>query len=216
MNAVDICNLALSRLGDAANIASIDPPEKTWQAEQCARFWPIALSSLLEMYPWSFATKCERLAKLSADAGVWAYAYAKPSDCIRILSIMAEDGIASAGGGRSVLSGRIGVDPAVQGEYYETRRVGETVAILTNVENAAARYITDKVDNGKFSPMFADTLSWLLASHLAGCIIKGDTGVKMAANCQQMFRLSFSQAAASDASQQRIDMDFIPEVMNIR
>ncbi|MCM1513277.1 MAG: hypothetical protein NC112_09260 [Oxalobacter formigenes] len=216
MNAVDICNLALSRLGDVANIASIDPPEKSWQAEQCARFWPVALHSLLEMYPWTFATKCERLARLSADTGAWGYAYARPSDCIRILAVFTEDGMASAGYGRHVLNGRIGVDPAVQCEYYETRRIGEMVAILTNVENAAARYITDDVDNGKFSPMFADTLSWLLASHLAGCIIKGDTGVKMAANCQQMFRLSFSQAAASDASQHRIDMDFIPEVMNIR
>lgn len=214
MNAVNICNLALSRLGDSANITSIDPPEKSVQAEQCARFYPMALAALLEMQPWTFATKRERLARLSADSGRWAYAYAKPSDCIKILSIMHEGGYCGSHhhGCRSS-SGRIGVDPAIQTEYYETYRIGDGVAVLTNIENAEIRYITSKVDTSKFSPIFRDALSWLLASHLAGSIIKGDAGIKMSASCLQFFQRSFAMAASSDANQQRLDMDFTPEVM---
>ena len=53
---VDICNLALSHLGDTATIASLDPPEGSAQAEHCARFYPIARDSLLEMHAWGFAT----------------------------------------------------------------------------------------------------------------------------------------------------------------
>ena len=49
---IAICNLALSHLGDAANIASIDPPEGSAQAEHCATFYPIARDSLLEMHDW--------------------------------------------------------------------------------------------------------------------------------------------------------------------
>lgn len=47
---VDICNLALARLGDNATVASIDPPEGSAQAEHCARFYAIARDSLLEMH----------------------------------------------------------------------------------------------------------------------------------------------------------------------
>ena len=48
---VDICNQALSHLGDSATVASIDPPEGSAQAEHCARFYPAALAALLEMHP---------------------------------------------------------------------------------------------------------------------------------------------------------------------
>ena len=36
---VEICNLALARLGDAATVVSIDPPEGSAQAEHCAMFY---------------------------------------------------------------------------------------------------------------------------------------------------------------------------------
>ena len=54
---IDICNLALARLGDDATVASIDPPEGSAQAEQCARFYSIARDTMLEMHDWRFATK---------------------------------------------------------------------------------------------------------------------------------------------------------------
>ena len=47
---VDICNIALSRLGDRATVTSIDPPEGSAQADHCRRFYPIALKTILAAY----------------------------------------------------------------------------------------------------------------------------------------------------------------------
>ena len=72
---VDICNLALSRLGDDASVASINPPEGSSQAEHCAQFYPIARNSMLQGHDWNFATRRETLALLSGvDTFNWSYA----------------------------------------------------------------------------------------------------------------------------------------------
>ena len=68
---VDICNLALGHLGDPATVSSIDPPEGSAQAQHCARFYPIARDSLLEMHSWNFSTYREALAHL--QPAEWIY-----------------------------------------------------------------------------------------------------------------------------------------------
>ena len=73
---VGICNLALSRLGDAATVSSIDPPEGSTQADLCATFYPMARDSLLEMHAWAFATRRVDLSLLTAETDAWVYAYA--------------------------------------------------------------------------------------------------------------------------------------------
>lgn len=61
-SAVDICNLALARLGDSATVASIDPPEGSAQSEHCARFYPLARRQIFEAHNWSFLIRREKLA----------------------------------------------------------------------------------------------------------------------------------------------------------
>ena len=80
---VDICNLALARLGDNATVASIDPPEGSAQAEHCARFYAIARDSLLEMHAWKFATRRVQLAKLTVPSWDWSFAYAEPTGALQ-------------------------------------------------------------------------------------------------------------------------------------
>ena len=65
---IDICNLALSHLGDTATVASIDPPEGSAQAEHCSRFYPVARDAMLELFNWKFATRRATLALLTADS----------------------------------------------------------------------------------------------------------------------------------------------------
>ena len=66
-SAVDICNLALSRIGDIASVQSIDPPEASAQAIHCARFYPVARDSMLERHPWGFATLRKTLKSIMAE-----------------------------------------------------------------------------------------------------------------------------------------------------
>ena len=160
---IEICNLALSHLGDSATVASIDPPEGSAQAEHCAIFYPVARDALLEMHNWKFATRRATLALLTADSWSWSYAYAKPANAMKLLAVL------PAGAGSDA-----------DGEEYEMESADDGAQlILTNTALASARYIAFVADTTTFSPLFTLALSYQLASMLAGPIIKGDAGHPM-------------------------------------
>ncbi len=80
---VDICNLALQRLG-ATTITTLT--DDSTAARECNRVYSHARDSELRAHPWNFARKRESLAASSTDP---AFGYAKqyplPSDFLRIL-----------------------------------------------------------------------------------------------------------------------------------
>jgi len=88
---VDICNLSLSHVGDSATVSSIDPPEGSAQAEHCARFYPIARDSMLEMAYWNFTARRVTLAQVTMDWPEWKYAYALPGDVLNIMGVLSHD-----------------------------------------------------------------------------------------------------------------------------
>lgn len=186
---VDICNLALSHLGDEATVSNVDPPEGSAQAEHCRMWYPIARDVLLEMHDWRFAVRRKRLVLLDTDSWSWAYAYAAPVDCLVIRSVLVP-GAANDGGS----------------ERFEVESLGtEVPAILTDAPEATLRFITRVDDPTKYSALFVDALAWLLASYLAGPVLKGDAGNTAATRCFQVFLERFGKAAASDANQRSID-----------
>ena len=188
---VDIVNLALARLGDSATVSSIDPPEGSAQAEQAKRFYPIARDNLLELHPWNFATKRISLAENSDPApDAWQFTYALPSDYIRALSVYPENTISDADS---------------QPFIIETNSAGQLI-LFTNVENASLKYISLVTDTTKFSPLFVNTLSFMLASFLAGPLIKGDAGMKIADTMYNKALQMMNMAAGKDASARRFDV----------
>jgi hypothetical protein len=196
---IDICNLALSRLGDDATVSSIDPPEGSAQAEHCARFYPIARDTLLEMTPaWGFALRRARLACLDVETWTWKFAYAAPADMIRAIAILPPDA---------------GTD--AQTQPYEIEGSAPKI-ILTNEAQATLRYVAKARDTANFPPLFVDALAWLLASYLAGATIKGDKGAQMAKVCMQSFLLAHSYAATSDANQRKTDLRHEPRSLTGR
>lgn len=192
---VDICNLALARLGDNATVASIDLPEGSAQAEHCARFYAIARDSLLEMHAWKFATRRVQLAKLTVPSWDWAFAYAEPTGALKLLG---------------VLSATASNDDETQPYDAESDANGAAI-ILTNQEDASLRFVARVTDTTKFSPLFVDALAWLLASYLAGPVLKGDAGTAMAKSCLQSFLLAFSNAKVSDANQRKVRPEHTPD-----
>lgn len=190
---VDICNLALARLGDNATVASIDPPEGSAQAEHCARFYAVARDSLLEMHAWKFATRRVLLAKLTVESWDWSFAYAEPAGALKLLGVLS----ATASNDDETL--------------YEAESAANGAAIiLTNQEGASLRFVARVTDTTKFSPLFVDALAWLLASYLAGPVLKGDAGAAMAKACLQSFMLAFSNARVSDANQRKVRPEHTP------
>lgn len=192
---VEIANLALAHLGDAATVSSLDPPEGSAQAEHCSRFYPIARDAALEMHTWKFCTRRVRLAALDVDSFEWAFAYAEPSGCLRTLAILSDTSVSTS-----------------EGQSYETESGdGDTATIYTNQENAVLRYTARVTDTTKFPPMVVDAISRLLASYLAGPIIKGDAGKAEAKAQYTLFRTVLSQAIVSDSNQRKLDTEHTPD-----
>lgn len=186
---VDICRMAIGNLGDSANIASISPPDGSVQADLCAIYYPMARDTLLEMHAWNFAVRRQQLAQLTAETDAYLYSYAMPSNCIRVLSVLPDGGGESPGE-------PIPFSCEVDGS-------GNAV-ILTDQESAACKYIVRITETSRFSPAFVESLGWLLAAMLAGPLIKGDSGAKMAQTCRAMAQAVASRAAAADANQRQV------------
>ena len=196
MSAVDICNLALARLGDEASVTSIDPPEGSAQADHCSRFYPQARSILLTRWPWSFATQRTELTKLAAKVSGFSFSYAVPSTCLRIVSVY-----------------RTGMpygNPHAPGVYWETGMIGEQKAILTEEPELSMSYISSEVNDDLFPAIFSDCLSWLLASMLAGPVIRSASGMSASVNCMKFYEDAYQKAILEDQEQKQRPIRFVP------
>jgi hypothetical protein len=206
---VDIVNIALSHLGDVANVSSIDPPEGSAQAQHAARFYPIARDALLEMHPWSFTTKRIVLPLLSNTLEQWKYVYQAPSDVLNIMAILAPDAMDDYSQDLPVPYTQVGIVNTGQGLYtpqtyqVETLQDG-TQVIYSNQEHATLRYTAKVTDSALFPPLFTSALTHLLASYLAGPILKGEVGRAEAKGQLQLFQAFYAKATVADASQRRI------------
>lgn len=188
---VDICNMALAHIGERSDINSIDPPEASVEAQRCAQFYPMTRRTLLALHPWSFATKRVLAADLSPSndvPGNWAYAYALPSDVIRIT------GVYGAGQWK---------DEEYAPELaYETGSAGSGPRIIySNAPDATIRYTFNQVDSTLYPPLFVEAFTWLLAGKLAGPTIKGTEGMRVAQGATQTGMSWAVKAAAEDANQ---------------
>lgn len=238
-SSVDICNLALSFLGDDACVASIDPPEESTQAQICARQYPLAVLALLEMHDWSFATEKARLTPLNygrrttdrvwtycngrrdrdrlhttvADAHGWKHVYEVPSDCLRVISV--EDEHFQRGWMPGPLRGAI--DGALQTTMrFETGALGRKTLLYCDADHAVLTYVTRNAQPSLFPPLFVQSLAWYLAASMAGAIIKGEEGQKMAQNCLKEFSAFVSLAKTADANRQKKRHEFIPRWILMR
>lgn len=194
-SAVQICNMALSHIGSEARVSSISPPDGSVEAGHCATFYDLARTELLEPGNWAFALTRAALAQVTNPSTVWAYAYAKPSDCLRALRIP-----------RPSVSVTVFTQDAVAAVHNDDRDGAafdlEGDVLLTNEPDAALIYTRDVTDTTKFTASFTSTLSYLLASYLAGPIIKGSEGTRLGDSMRQraMSLADVSAAASANAS----------------
>ena len=92
----------------------------------------------------------------------------------------------------------------------------ENGVLYTNEPEAVLLYTVDVVDSTKFSAMFTTTLGMLMASYLAGPIIKGDAGAKTAVQWRSA-AMNFADTAAARDARGSSDTDtFIPSHLAAR
>ncbi|MDO5531063.1 hypothetical protein [Sutterella sp.] len=186
---VDICNLALARLGDEANVTSISPADGGMQAEHCARFYPLALSQILGAYPWRFAIKRQTLARLAAEPVGGGYAFPLPSDCVTVLEAHVDDE---------------GLTEHFMRTLWTIEQQDSRACLVWKHDTCWIRYTSAKTPASLFPSDFVDALAWLLASHLAGPVMPGATGVQVSQSMREIYEATVQRAMANDARQLRL------------
>ena len=207
---VDLANGALSLIGADAVVSSIDPPDTSVEAGHCARFFAVARRSIIEKGSWSFTKTRRALSLLSTNPSTrWTFAYSLPSDCIRPLRVLT----AGATTVFQLYNPNIGVLPNEEDcAPYEL----EGSTLLTNEENAELIYLRDVSDTSVFTPSFDEAFMMLLASYIAGPIIKGREGTTVAAEWRKMAFDSAASGAALDANSSSRSNDVALPVAQVR
>lgn len=211
---IDICNLALSYLGDLANVTSINPPDGTPQSGHCSRFYPIARDALLEMHAWDFSVRRGTVAQVANPSTTWVYAYALPNLTLNVLEVLDpsalddyETNIPPPTTG-SILAPQ---NPSGVSLYQAQRYVIETASdgsqiLLTNQENPVVRYTEYVTDTTRFTPLFVRALARLLAADLAGPLVRGANGRVAAQQQLALANALVAEAAASDSNQRHVPL----------
>ncbi len=145
--AVDICNKALDKLGQRADIGNIDTPT-TDNEKVCARWYYDTLDFLLRRYVWNFAIKRAVIARdvLNTPAFDYSDAYALPADFIRLIAI----------NGREDLNA---MDYDMAGGFI--------LLNADNEDNCRIKYISRVTDVKKFDSGFKQLLTLYLAANLS-------------------------------------------------
>lgn len=186
MNAVDVCNLALSHLGSGNQVVNLET-EKSNEAIACRVFYELALADTLADYDWGFANKTVSLALVSENGlGQFPYAYRYPSDCITF---------------RSIYNG-LQFDTSENQIPFEIGSDDSGLLILTSQPSAAGNY-TKRIEQTSYLPAdFVMTLSFKLAFYLAPRITSGDP-FKLGDRAQLAYRAHLLKAKVRNANESR-------------
>lgn len=206
-DAVEICNLALTHVGEAPKITSLDPGvDASTEAEVCAQLYPVARDAVLEKHTWSFATKFVELVELTKDSTrtAWDYAYRIPDDMASVISVLPQ-GVYDdytlpwqpvADYQIPLPEHQVGVN--VPAPFAIERDSNGDLVLYTDVENACLRY-TARVNASVRQPrLFKVAVSWYLASLLCGPIVKGDSAARLRQQAMQMATYAMNEAVRED------------------
>src|SRR3546814_19279751 len=82
MNAGEVCNLALGRIGEGASRPIQSLTEASEAARACNRVFASAMETTLRDFPWAFAQASVALAPVAQPVPGWERASAYPANCL--------------------------------------------------------------------------------------------------------------------------------------
>lgn len=219
---IEICNLALTRLGQAP-IGDLN--EGSNPANYCNQLWNPVRRAALRSHPWNFAllviknlvyapgspTPATALADPNFPLDIpgnqtgFTYAYVMPTDCVRVVRVI-DPALANV-----FLSSGTGFDDNFDAFNFDSTRFGffdppETFELrsggllCSNIPCAGLKYIFDVTDTSKFDDRFVEALSYRLAMDLAMPITGSPQITQQMA---QMFTSSIQAARLADGQESR-------------
>ena len=175
MNQVEICNMALLRLGHDRLIADLE--EQSAEAGYLKAFWDNSRKTALRAHVWNFAVKTQTLALLIESSDEYEYVYQLPNKCLRAIEIV------------NIYS------KAPEDRIPFESRAGK---IYTDQSEAKLKYVEDVEDENKFDAEFIDALVYLLAAEVAGPLTQDRA---RRADMYQLYKLRIGDAKATDLSE---------------
>jgi len=185
---INICNRALSQIAETQSIQSISPPDaNSIAATQCALWYDTMRQRLLRAAPWGFARTqltMTQIGDLYPDGTspfpfLWAYAY--PSDCIKMRYVLPQPLPNQNSGADPPLTGAAFIGPTLRPSRRNRFLVqslpspnaatpnaeGATQrAVVTNVLNAIGVYTQDVTNPDQFDQLFTGALEASLSYKL--------------------------------------------------
>jgi len=181
---IDICNLALTALGEERIVALTD---NTAQAQACKAFYDHAVEEVLRVAKWASILSRAELAQL-ADAPLmgWGYQYQLPNNCLRVWELQ------DSGGNKG--------HPWIK----------EGKRLLTDMDEAFIVYASNAVDTSQYDSLLRSTIAYRLAYHLAYSLTQSR---EIQAQQWQQFVVLMHEARAANAAEglPEADMDEVPE-----
>jgi hypothetical protein len=155
---VQIAKMALQHIGDRYDITSLD--EASTEAEQVNLMYDATRDKLLRMHPWTFSTKFTTPAPLVvAVPSRWDYAFAYPSDCLKVVEITQPLG------------------PGHPPVKFRTGTIATTKVVMCDLDEPEIQYIFKNDDPVTYDPSFVMAFSYMLAAYVA-IPLTGDRGLK--------------------------------------
>lgn len=217
---IDVYNLALTNLDLSETVQSVN--DASAAAGACNRFYDWARQKVLERAYWDFATKAPALA-LVLDQNTlptnqiiypgWRYVYARPTDCLRFLSVTTQYGLRVnpflafwwRAGAMDCSAGSWGPfrpPYLMRLDQVNTANPGQSVNILTDQDSAYGVYVTDVTNVGLWSQSFRECVAWQLAVPIAGPLSANQNAKK---NAVVMVERLITQALQISLGQEQPD-----------
>ena len=196
---VQICNVALGRVGVSQFIDNIDT-EKSKPAGICRVNFDTSRDRALREFNWSFARKYAVL-KLVDEAdgkpweGDWLYAYRLPADCLFA---------------RRIVTYKNDPNPPP----FEVGKDDAGPILFTDMAEARLEYTSRVTNVGLFDPLFVSALAWLLAHELALGLSADNKSMR--ADAMRGYLYDLSRAAAQSANERRRHPDPDTELIRDR
>jgi hypothetical protein len=202
MTEVEVCNLALSHIGQGVEIQAMD--ERGAAAEACNAFFEVARKKILRDFTWPFASKkAQSLAlveEFDTDSNSeWAFSYRYPTDCLYF---------------RKIQNGLRARSPDTD-THYEISHDSEGKLILTDFEDPVGDYTVDHGDTNIWPEDFSVALSYLLAHYIAPRLAKGNI-MNLKKEMEQMYMKEAMNSVANAKNEQNLDQDPDPEMIRAR
>lgn len=180
MTPTQISNLALDAV-PSANIVAMT--ENSLAAKTCSKHFAQVLGEIMEMGPWRFAVKRQKLAELPANdrESQWLYAFVMPSDMAFPLQVLDASGSFPAG--------------------YEFTGV----FIYTNTPTPVVEYVTTSDVASASSALFRAALIALLAARICLPITKDLKRTQFLSNAAEV---ATTRAQAANHNQQNQGFDY--------